>query len=193
MENFRTATQRFGERGRADRQDHELLDIEAVVGVRTTVDDVHHRHGQRQHLLLARQVAPQAHAAVRRGRVRRRQRDRQQGIRAETRLGLRAIRGDHRGVQPGLVCHVAAHRQRGEFAVHISHGLLHALAKVAAGIAVAQFHGFTAAGAGTRGHGRTAEHAVFQHNIGFDGGVATGVDDFAANNAGNLRHVRSSS
>ena len=34
-------------RRRADRHDHELLHVEAVVGVRAAVDDVHHRHRHR--------------------------------------------------------------------------------------------------------------------------------------------------
>ena len=39
--------QRLGERRRAVRHDHELLQVERVVGVRAAVDDVHHRHRQR--------------------------------------------------------------------------------------------------------------------------------------------------
>ena len=38
--------QRFGERVRAARHDHELLHVERVLGVRAAVDDVQHRHGQ---------------------------------------------------------------------------------------------------------------------------------------------------
>jgi hypothetical protein len=31
---------------RADRHDHEFLDVDRVVGVRAAIDDVHHRHGR---------------------------------------------------------------------------------------------------------------------------------------------------
>ena len=31
---------------RADRHDHEFLEVDAAVGVRAAVEDVHHRHGQ---------------------------------------------------------------------------------------------------------------------------------------------------
>jgi hypothetical protein len=47
VEDLRTVAQRLGERWRADRQDHELLDVDTVIGMRATVDDVHHRHWQR--------------------------------------------------------------------------------------------------------------------------------------------------
>ena len=36
--------QRLGEAGRADRHDHELLEVDVVVGVRAAVEHVHHRH-----------------------------------------------------------------------------------------------------------------------------------------------------
>src|SRR3954469_21639646 len=35
-----------GEGGRAGGDDHELLEVDRVVGVRAAVDDVHHRHRQ---------------------------------------------------------------------------------------------------------------------------------------------------
>ena len=36
----------LAEGGSADRGDHELLDVDAGVGMRTAVEDVHHRDGQ---------------------------------------------------------------------------------------------------------------------------------------------------
>jgi len=121
------------------------------------------------------------------------QRHGQQRVRTEACLGLGTIGGNHRGIEARLVGHVAAHGQRGQLAIHIGHGLLHALAKIAASVAIAQLHGFAAASAGARRHRRTAQHAVLEDDVGFDSGVATGVDNFAAKDAGNLRHVRSSS
>ncbi len=38
--------QRLAEGRRADRRDHELLDVDVGVGVRAAVEDVHHRHRQ---------------------------------------------------------------------------------------------------------------------------------------------------
>jgi len=37
----------IGEGREADRHDHELLEIERIVGVGAAVDHVHHRHRQR--------------------------------------------------------------------------------------------------------------------------------------------------
>ena len=44
VEHLGAVAQRLAEARRPDRQDHELLDIEAVVGVGAAVHDVHHRH-----------------------------------------------------------------------------------------------------------------------------------------------------
>ena len=38
--------ERLGERGRADGDDHELLEVDVVVGVHAAVEDVHHRDGE---------------------------------------------------------------------------------------------------------------------------------------------------
>ena len=49
----------------ADRHDHELLEVDAVVGVRAAVQDVHHRHGQHVRAVAA-EVAVERQALPRR-------------------------------------------------------------------------------------------------------------------------------
>ncbi len=46
VEHFRAPAQRFREFFRAVGDDHELLRVDAVVGVRAAVEDVHHGHRQ---------------------------------------------------------------------------------------------------------------------------------------------------
>ena len=46
VEDLGAHAQRVAEARRADRHDHELLEVDGVVGVRAAVEDVHHRHGQ---------------------------------------------------------------------------------------------------------------------------------------------------
>ena len=43
---LRAPAQRLGERGRANRHDHEFLEVNVVVGMHAAVQDVHHRRGQ---------------------------------------------------------------------------------------------------------------------------------------------------
>ena len=51
-------------RRRADRHDHELLEVDLVVGVRAAVQHVHHRHGQHVRRLAA-EVAPERQPVLR--------------------------------------------------------------------------------------------------------------------------------
>ena len=44
MKYLRTIAQRFREIRCAYGQNHEFLNVDAIVGMRTTIDDIHHRH-----------------------------------------------------------------------------------------------------------------------------------------------------
>ena len=46
VEYFHAHAQRFGKLARAVRDDHELLRVHRIVGMRAAVEDVHHRNGQ---------------------------------------------------------------------------------------------------------------------------------------------------
>ena len=46
MEDFGAIADRFTEGRRTDRDDHQFLQVEAVVGMRAAVDHIHHRHRQ---------------------------------------------------------------------------------------------------------------------------------------------------
>ena len=47
LENFITGPQCLGEGGGAERHDHELLEVDARIGVRAAIQDVHHRDRER--------------------------------------------------------------------------------------------------------------------------------------------------
>ena len=44
MENLGSDSQRFGKRFRTNGLDHKLLNIDVIVRVLTTIEDIHHRH-----------------------------------------------------------------------------------------------------------------------------------------------------
>ncbi len=72
MERFRAHAERLLEALRANRANHELLERDRGVRVRTTVDDVHHRHRQHERI-AATNVAIERHTKL----IRRRLRDRE--------------------------------------------------------------------------------------------------------------------
>ena len=71
-------------------------------------------------------------------------------------------------------------------------GLADSPAEVAVfGVGVAKFVCLVLTGAGTTGHGRTAEGAVFEKHVGFNSGIAAGVQGFAPSNRSNGHAVTS--
>ena len=104
---------------RADRDDHELLEVDRVVGVGAAVEHVHHRHRQDPRRLAA-EVAPQRLALLGRRRARRGERDAEDRVGAEARLVRRAVEVDQRAVEALLVEHVEAGHRRGDLAVDVA-------------------------------------------------------------------------
>ncbi len=167
--------------------DHEFLQVQAVVGMRAAVDHVHHRHGQ-LHAAHAAQVAVQRQAGLFCGGAGHGHGDGQHGVGAQAALVVGAVQVDQRLVQEGLLGGVQAQHGLGDLGVDVLDGLEHALAQVAALVAVAQFDGFAAAGGGSGGHGRAAHHARFQQHVALDGGVAAAVQHFAADDINDGTH-----
>ena len=78
-----TPAQGFGKAVRAHRQDHEFLHVQAVVGVRAAVDDVHHRRGHQWRSLAETLVKRDSFSSGRRAGVG--QRDGQDCVGAQAR------------------------------------------------------------------------------------------------------------
>ena len=189
MKDFRAHAQRVGEGLRADRHDHEFLEIDRIVGVHAAVDDVHHRHGQ-QPRIRAADIAVERQA-VRLGRgLGDGKRDAEDGVGAEPALVLRAVELDQRLVDLDLVLRLHAADRVEDLAVHGLERLLHALAEVARLVAVAQLDRLVRAGRGAGGNGGAAERAVLQRHIDLDGRIAAAVEDFAADDVDDGGHAR---
>ena len=63
-------------------------------------------------------------------------------------------------------------------AVDIGDGFQRAFPEIAGFIFVAQFAGFVFASGGAAGNGGAADAAIGEENFGFNGGVATGIQNF---------------
>ena len=68
-------------------------------------------------------------------------------------------------------------------------GLENAFAEVVVFVAVAEFDGFVLAGGGAGGDGGAAYGSAVEDDVGFDGGIAAGVENFACVNRDDLGHV----
>src|SRR6266699_4523726 len=94
VENLRAAAQRLGKRLGADRQDHEFLKIDRIVGMHAAIDDVHHRYRQGPRRGAA-DVAIQRHVEGFRRGLGTGQRHAEDGVGAEPALVGRAVEIDH--------------------------------------------------------------------------------------------------
>ena len=123
-------TQRLGITRRPDRHDHELLQVDRVVGVGAAVDHVHHRHGK--HMGVgATDVAVQRHTELVGGGLGDRQADAEDRVGAEPRLVVGAVELAQQRVDDALRHGVEAIEGVGDLAVHEADRSLHALASVA--------------------------------------------------------------
>ena len=103
----------LGEVRRADRRDHELLDVDRVVGMRPAIEDVHHRHRQQRRLRAAEIAVERLIAVARRG-LGGGERHAENGVGAEPLLVLRAVEIAEALVDAALVAGIeAVQRVRG--------------------------------------------------------------------------------
>ena len=183
MEDLRPDAQALGERLRAGRHDHELLQVERVLRVRAAVDHVHHRDRQDMSTLPA-DPAEERHACIRRARFRGGERHAQDRVRAQPRLVLRAVKVDQRNVERSLIVRVEAADGLRNLARDVAHGVQGALAAVDRLVAVAQLDRLELPGRRARRHGRATGRAGLEHDLHLDRRVAAGVEDLPGMHAG---------
>ena len=188
MEHLGAPAQRFLKRGCAHRHDHKLLCIHSIRCVCAAVQNVHHGHRQAVGIYAAQKTV-QRHfqrsgccAAGCNGH-------RQNGVCAQIGFILGAVYLEHGSIHGVNVGSIHAHHCVRNDRVDVFHRLGHALAQIAALVAVPQFQRLKLAG-GCTGRGAAARHgAVRQRDLGFYGGVAAGVQNLAANNSFNFQII----
>ncbi len=118
----------------------------------------------------------------------RRERDGQESVGAETRFVLRAIEVDHLLVDAFLVGHVVTQEGLLKNRVDVLDSFEDPFTAVALLVAVAQLDGLARTSGRARGHGRPTQGARVENHVGFDGGIAAGIDNLAAADGGNSAH-----
>jgi hypothetical protein len=127
---LRAHTQPPGERRRANRGDHEFLEIDVVVGVGPAVQHVHER--DRNHVRgRAAEVTEQRQPVRVGGGTRQRHRNPEHGVGAEARLVVGAVEVEHHAIDGPLVVAVLVQQCRSDHLVDVADGVQDALAAVA--------------------------------------------------------------
>ena len=114
--------QRFAKRRRAERHQHEFLQIDAVVRVRAAIDDVHLRHRQ-LHFARAAEIAVKRQRAFLGRGLRDGARHGEERVGAEPRLVVGAVEVDQRPVDQGLLGGVETEHGFADLGVDVLDGL----------------------------------------------------------------------
>jgi hypothetical protein len=145
--------------------------------VRAAPEDLDLRHRHKGRVGAADRLV-QRHAARRGDRVRRRERDRERRVRAETRLARRAVEVDQEAVERGLVVGGDAAQCARDLAFDIGDRALHVEA-AERGAAVAQLDRLARPLRRARRADRASERAVVERHLGLDRRPAATVPDAA--------------
>ena len=191
VEHFGAVAQCLAEAGRAHGQDQELLHVHLVVGVGAAVDHVHHRHWH-QRGSFARKVAIERLARIGRRCVGRRQRDREDRVRTEARLGRSAVQLDHPLIDSRLVGRVVPLQRATDLIADVFDRLSYPFAAVAPGVAVAQLDCLARSGRSAGRNRRHATHAGIKHDFRSHRRVAARIENFVAADILDLGHCDSS-
>ncbi len=185
MEHLGTVADRLGNGICTHRQNHELLQIDTVVGVLTTIDDVHHRYWHLVGGIWSEVTVERSLLLIGCG-MSRSHRYRQQRIGAQAPLVLGAIQIDHDLVHLLLGSHILALQRIVDLAIDVGNRLQHPLATVTALVTITQLNRFTRAGRGTGGD-RSAPHRTGGGGyIDFNRGISTGINNLASYDLANL-------
>ena len=187
VKGLHSPAQRFAKRRRAHRHHHEFLKIDVAVGMGATVEDVHHRSGQQAGRESA-EVLVQLDAQVIGHGARGCHRDRENRVGSQLALVGRSVQLAHAAVDLALVAGVHAFEFGSDELVHVVDRFQNALADVARLVAIAQFDGFVLAGGRSAGNGSAASRAASENDVGFNGWISAGIQNFACDDQFDLSH-----
>ena len=177
--------QRLREALRADGHDHEVLDVDAPPGVRTTAEDLDLRHRQR-HRASLREPRPRRQPGRARGGVEARQRQRDDRVAAQSRLVGCAVGGDQRTIDLRLIRGIESHDRARQRSLRVLDRTVHAVAAEDRS-PVAQVDGLVAAARRTGGRDAATGRATGEPHFGLDRRAAARVVDGTRVNGGDLR------
>jgi hypothetical protein len=145
MEDFATAAQRVREPLKAQRHDHELLDVHRIIGMRPAIDDVHHR--RRQDIgAHATQIPIQRLLSIVRRSFGDGQGDSQDRVGSQLALVICTVQLHHPLVDADLVRGIPALECVRQHLIHVVDGLEDTFPKILRFVAVPQFPGLVSTG-----------------------------------------------
>ena len=168
----------LGEGGSADGHDHELLEVNVVVGMGAAVQDIHHGGGQLVGV-HATDVLVQGKLGGFRCSASGCQGGAQNGVGAELALVVGAVGLDHLVVDSALIVGLKANQHVGDFLVNVGNGLQRALAQITLGIAIAKLDGLECARRSAGRNHSAANGTIVQRDLDLDRGITARIQNLA--------------
>ncbi len=156
--------------------------------MRSTVEDVHHGHGQRIGARAA-EITIERQTVFRCSRARCRHGDRQNRVRSQPALVLGAIQFDHLLIKSMLVISVPIRQRIRDLTINALHCFEHSFAEKTRIVPVAQFDGLMLAGRCSAGHNGAASRAIRQLHFRFHSRIAARIQHLAPDDGCNIRHT----
>ncbi len=181
VEDLGADPQALGEARGPSRDDHELLEVDRVVGVSAAVQHVHHRHRQHRRLAAAvelGQIPVERLLGIGSSGLRRRQRNPEQRVRPQPPLVWRRVELDHRLVERPLLRRPRPDQRLGDLPIHVVDRLAHALAAPSVP-PVPQLHRLELPGRGAGGNRRETSGTRLERDLNLNGRVAARIEDLA--------------
>src|SRR5215207_2930638 len=141
-----------------------------------TVEDVHHRHGQRARVGTT-QIAVERQTRRLGSGSGDRKRDAEDRIRTKPPLVLAAVELTHRAIDTDLVERIEPDDRFGESFVDVADRDLDAFAAVPSGVVVTQLDRLVRAGRRAGGHTSEAAVTADEGDLYFQRGIASGIED----------------
>ncbi len=115
--------------------------------------------------------------------------DGEDGVGSEFGFVLGAVDVYHGGVDEALVGGVHAREFGTENGLDVFYGVEDTFTEVVLLVSVTEFDGLVLSGRGSTGDGGAAFGSAIEQDVGFDGWIASGVEDFACVDRDDLSHV----
>ena len=176
VEDFGSPAKAFRECLSTHRHHHEFLEVDRVVSVLATVDDVHHRDWELT-CAYATNVAVEGEAELFSGCLCNCEGNAKDRICAEVCLVMGAIQLEEEVVDGGLLKGIHVDQLRSDVLIYMVDSLLDTLAQVARLIAITELDRFVCTRGCATWNGCTADDAALEVDIHLNGRIATGIKD----------------
>ena len=188
MENLGAPPQPFAKACGPHRHDHELLNIEGVIRVASTVDDVHHRDRQSSRV-HATKISVERYTKLKRRGASNSNTDPQNRVGSEVALIRGTVRVNQRSVYGDLPRGLDANHSFRQWSLDVTDRSLHAFAEVTGLITIPKLNSLVFACRRARRDDTSPNSTRLQRDLNLYSWVSARIQNLSCMNSIDLRHI----